>query len=48
MRKMAKMASGEGISKTVLDFTVKSLTGEAVALDGYRGRVLLVENVASL
>ena len=46
--KMSRMASGEGAGKTVLDFTVKSLSGEAVELDRYRGRVILIENVASL
>ena len=45
VRKMSRMA---GAGKTVFDFTAKSLTGEEVPLDRYRGKVLLIENVASL
>jgi glutathione peroxidase len=33
--------------KSVLDFTMKSIDGNDVKLDGYRGKVLLLVNVAS-
>jgi glutathione peroxidase len=33
--------------KSVLDFTMKSIDGEDVKLDGYSGKVLLLVNVAS-
>ncbi|MEP7272809.1 MAG: glutathione peroxidase [Acidobacteriota bacterium] len=35
------------IAPTVLDFTVKSIEGKDVKLDAYRGKVLLIANVAS-
>jgi len=36
------------MAKTVHDFTIKSLTGEEVSLSQYKGKVILIENVASL
>lgn len=35
-------------SKTVYDFTVKDIEGKDVSLDVYKGKVLLIVNVASL
>jgi glutathione peroxidase len=39
--------SGSGLT-TVYDFNARSLAGPEVALDGFRGKVLLVVNTASL
>ena len=33
--------------KSVYDFEVETIDGQAVRLDAYRGRVLLIVNVAS-
>lgn len=41
IRSMAKFSS-------VHDFTVKNLQGEPVSLSKYKGKVILIENVASL
>ncbi len=35
------------MTKTVHDFTMKSITGEDVSLGGYSGKALLIVNVAS-
>jgi len=36
------------MSKTLYDFKVKNLKGEEVNLSKYKGKVVLIENVASL
>ena len=36
------------MSKTIHDFAVKSLQGDDVSLSQYKGKVVLIENVASL
>lgn len=40
-------AGGAMVEKSVLEFTVKSIEGQDVKLDAYRGNVLLMVNVAS-
>jgi glutathione peroxidase-family protein len=41
------MAQGEDPMKTIYDFTMTDIDGEAVALSEYKGKVLLMVNVAS-
>ena len=47
---LTDMASKGSTSKlqTLFDFTCKTLRGESVPLGNFRGRVVLVENVASM
>jgi glutathione peroxidase len=45
---MTLAGAGEKSATGVLGFTMKSIDGEEVALSKYRGKVLLIVNVASL
>lgn len=44
---MAITFAGEKTSSSVLDFTMKNIDGKQVALSQYKGKVLLLVNVAS-
>jgi glutathione peroxidase len=43
----ASEAAAEATPRSVLDFTVKDIDGDDVSLKAYRGKVLLIVNVAS-
>jgi len=36
------------MSQSIYDFTAKNLKGDEVSLSKYKGKVVLIENVASL
>ena len=44
---MSSVAQGEGSMKSIYDFTMRDIDGKDVSLSDFKGKVLLVVNVAS-